>query len=133
MGCLLSKPIEGTSLNLSDPAVGIALPVASTVVDNDQMHHELFRCKDIVVTRSPTRQGSLCYVVMHKDCYAKFNSYCAVVEAFISEVRAQYPHDGVSSSTMPVTNPGGIHLTYISLKYPADSTEKLMTLISSLN
>lgn len=134
MGCKLSRRIEDKEC-VKTPSV-----VIGTAVDASATHdrEELFRSKDIVVARVPPqgKESRVCYHLTHGKAHATFYAHAALIEAFLSEVRAHIVGDSCSA-TVAVTNASGVHLTHLYVwKEPTPhhdeaATNKLMNVLHS--
>ena len=97
--------------------------VVGTAVHPAEIHEELFRCRDIVVTRAQkesdeAREGqarSFRYYLTHGDSHGMFCTHAALVEAFLSELRAHHAEPDALSTVAQVTNASGLHLTHFDV------------------
>ena len=86
MGCIHFKADDEVPLHKAAVhPVGAGVPITGTVVENSKCG-ELFRCKDIVVTRRWNSDGHPLFDLTHYSRCAKFHNYTAIVEAFLLEV-----------------------------------------------
>lgn len=142
MGCCHSrdKAFLEAERQIATPSFVIGTAVVDSVFTEPNEEEELFRSGDIVVARVHTSKKDetrLSYRIAHGKAQATFCNQAALVEAFISELRAHYVMDVACTATVAVTNSIGVHLTHVYLWKEASphndevATSKLINMLHS--